>query len=62
VRCRITTGSPAGVRPAKTYRGSKRRVRRIRMRGNGSWEMWMFVVWVAFLLFVVVPWMIRNSH
>jgi hypothetical protein len=50
------------VRPAKTYRGSKRRVRRIRMRGNGSWEMWIFVVWVAFLLFVVVPWMIRNSH
>jgi hypothetical protein len=32
------------------------------MRGNFSWELWLLVAWVAFLLFVVVPWMIRQTH
>jgi len=32
------------------------------MRGNGSWELWILIAWVAFLLFVVVPWMIRHGH
>jgi len=57
-----TTESRAGVRPAKTFRGSMRRLRTIRMHGNGSWELWIFVVWVAFLLFVVVPWIIRHGR
>jgi hypothetical protein len=49
------------VRPAKWYRGSRRRIRRVRLRGNGSLELWLLIVWVMFLLLVVVPWMIRQS-
>jgi hypothetical protein len=48
-------------RPAKTYRGSRQRLRSIRLRGNASAELWLFVGWVAFLLLVVVPWMIRQG-
>jgi hypothetical protein len=32
------------------------------MRGNESWELWILIAWVAFLLLVVVPWMIRHGH
>jgi hypothetical protein len=49
-------------RPGKTFRGSYRRFKKIRLRGNGSVEMWVFVGWVAFLLLVVVPWMIGESR
>jgi hypothetical protein len=34
----------------------------MRLRGNGSLTLWLLVAWVVFLLFVVVPWMIRQSH
>jgi hypothetical protein len=44
------------------YRGSRQRLRRIRLRGNGSLELWLLVLWVAFVLLVVVPWMLRQSH
>jgi len=50
------------VRPGKWYRGSTQRLRRIRLRGNMSLEMWLLIVWVTFLLFVVVPWMIHQSR
>jgi hypothetical protein len=49
------------MRPAKVYRGSRRRVRAIKMRHNGSRELWLFVAWVAFVLFVVLPWMVRHG-
>ena len=49
-----------GSRPAKAYRGSRRRVRRIKWRGNDSWELWVLILWVAFLLLVVVPWMMSQ--
>ena len=52
----------SGARPARTFRGSRRRVRKIRMRGNGAWEMWLLLAWVLFLLFVVVPWMAEHSR
>jgi hypothetical protein len=50
-----------GTRPPKRYAGSRRRLRRIRLRDNSSWELWLLVAWVAFLLFVVMPWMIRQT-
>lgn len=50
------------MRPIKMYRGSRQRLRRIRLRGNGSLELWLLVLWVAFVLLVVVPWMLRQSH
>jgi hypothetical protein len=49
------------VRPAKWYRGSKQRLRRIQLRGNWSLELWLLIAWVTFLLLVVVPWMIRQA-
>jgi hypothetical protein len=53
---------PKRRRAVKTYRGSRRRVRQLRLRGNTSAQLWLFVGWVAFLLLVVVPWMIRQGH
>jgi hypothetical protein len=45
---------------SKRYRGSAYRVKRIRVRGNFSWEMWILLAWVFFLLLVVLPWMARQ--
>jgi hypothetical protein len=50
------------ARPAKAYRGSRRRVRELRLRGNSSAELWLLVGWVAFLLLVVLPWITRQSR
>jgi hypothetical protein len=52
----------ARIRPPKTYRGSRRRIERIKWRGNGSLEIGFFVAWVVFLVLVVLPWMIRHNH
>jgi hypothetical protein len=52
----------SGARPSRTFRGSRRRVRRIKMRGNSAWELWLLLAWVLFLLFVVVPWMAHHSR
>jgi hypothetical protein len=32
------------------------------MAGNSSLGLWVLILWVVFLLTVVVPWMIRQSH
>ena len=32
------------------------------MRGNWSAEMMIFVVWLLFCLFVLVPWMVRHPY
>jgi hypothetical protein len=56
-----SNGAHDRLRPARTYRGSRRRVREIKPRGNGSAELWLFVGWVAFLLLVVLPWMVRRG-
>jgi hypothetical protein len=37
-------------------------LRRIRLRDNWSLELWLLIAWVAFLLFVVVPWMVRQGR
>jgi hypothetical protein len=49
-------------RAGKVYRGSRRRLRQIRLRGNASVGLWLLIAWVLFLLLVVVPWMIRQGH
>jgi hypothetical protein len=51
-----------GNRPSKSYRGSPRRVRRLTFKSNWSMEVWLLIAWVIFLLFVVVPWMLRHQH
>jgi hypothetical protein len=47
-------------RPAKVYRGSNRRVNSIRLRGNMSREVWIFVALLLVLLFIAIPWLIRH--
>jgi hypothetical protein len=51
-----------GARPGRFYRGSRRRLRRIRFRGNWSLEIVFFVIWLLFALFVLVPWIVRHPH
>jgi hypothetical protein len=57
----VPSDTGAGSRPSKRYQGSARRVKQIRMRGSFTWEMWLLVAWVFFLLLVVLPWMVRHS-
>jgi hypothetical protein len=32
------------------------------MRDNNSWELWLLIAWVAFIVFVVIPWMNAQVH
>jgi hypothetical protein len=50
----------SGPRSGKAYRGSRKRVRRLRLRGNWSVELWIFLAVMLFTLFVVVPWIVRH--
>jgi len=52
----------SGTRPPKTYRGSRRRIRQLKMRDHWSLGLWLLVAWVVFLILVVLPWMIRHSE
>jgi hypothetical protein len=54
--------SPAATRPGKVFRGSRRRVRRIRARHNWSIELVIFIVWMVFVLTVVVPWIASHPR
>jgi hypothetical protein len=49
------------VRAPKVYRGSKKRLRSIRLRGSGSLALWVFIVMVLFSLFIVLPWLIVHA-
>ena len=53
---------PRSQRPSFTPRGSRRRLKRIKAKGNHSLELWILVAWVAFLLVIVLPWMLRHSR
>ena len=44
----------------KVYRGSRKRVRRIKWWENSPLEFWIFVVLILFMLFVGVPWLIKH--
>jgi hypothetical protein len=52
---------PRSHRPSFTPRGSRRRLKRIKVRGNSSLELWLLIAWVAFLLVIVLPWLLRHS-
>jgi hypothetical protein len=57
-----TSGAaPGSRRPPLTFRGSRRRLKRIKIRGNSSLELWLLVGWVVFLVLIVLPWMLRHS-
>jgi len=55
-------GPRSSGRPGREYRGSRKRVRRIKVRDNWHWpvELWFVVAVVLFTLFVVVPWLVRH--
>jgi hypothetical protein len=42
-------------------RGSRKRLNRIRLRGNWSIELWVFVAIMAFMLILGMPWLVRHS-
>jgi hypothetical protein len=52
---------PKSHRPSFTPHGSRRHLKRIKARGNGSLELWILIAWVVFLVLVVLPWMLRHS-
>ena len=49
-----------GTRAPRTFRGTYKRIRRIRMSRHEQVLMWLFVAWLVVLLFVVVPYMARH--
>jgi hypothetical protein len=57
-------GGPHTTRPSTlgTFRGSRKRIKRITFRKNLSVEFWIFAGLVLFLLFGLVPWMIGHPH
>jgi len=55
-----TSDVRSGPRPRRRFRGSHRRLKQIRMRGNSSWELWVLLAWIVFLLAIVLPWMVRQ--
>jgi hypothetical protein len=42
-----------GIRPPLVVRGSRRRLRQIRLRGNWSTAMWWLVIWLVGTLWLV---------
>jgi hypothetical protein len=62
MRTRATVDRRLQQGPPKIYRGSRRRVKRIKLKGNQTWELWVLIVWVLFLLLVVVPLLIKHHH
>ena len=50
-------GTPGGDRD---HRGSKKRLKRITLRGNWSVEFWVFVLAILIALFVLAPWLVNH--
>jgi hypothetical protein len=54
---------PRSIRPSsiRAYRGSQKRVNRIKMRYHLSKELWVVVAVVLFWLVLVLPWVVRQA-
>ena len=48
--------------PQLTFRGSRRRVRNLRIREYLGWGFVWFVLWVLFILVVLIPWVGSRPH
>ena len=57
----MARGTPAR-QTTKAYRGSRKRLRRIRARDNWSVELVIFIVFMLFVLIVLVPWIATHPH
>jgi len=44
----------------KVYRGSRKRVQRIRWQEHTPVELWILLVVLLLVLLIVIPWMIRH--
>ena len=53
-------GLDASGGAGRAYRGSRKRLKRIKFFENTSVEFWLFVVLMLFMLLVVVPWLIKH--
>jgi hypothetical protein len=53
---------PYGSGRQLLYRGSKRRLRRIRLRDHLGWGFVLFVLWVLFIVLVLIPWIGSRPH
>jgi uncharacterized iron-regulated membrane protein len=51
-------GRRAGA--GSVYRGSRKRVRRLKWQEHTSVEFWIFVILMLIMLFVGIPWLIRH--
>jgi hypothetical protein len=51
-----------GPGSTRIYRGSRKRVQRLKWYKHSSIHFWLFVAFVLFLLFVGVPWMINHPE
>jgi hypothetical protein len=61
---RASTSGPHAARPGagKVYRGSRKRLKRVKWRENTPIEFWVLVALLLVALFVIIPWMIRHTH
>jgi len=48
------------VHPPRVFRGSRRRLRRIRLRGNASPALFWFIVWAAVVLVILAVRLLRS--
>ena len=49
------------TRPPIVSRGSRQRLRQIRWRDNWSAEMSWLAIWIAIVLCLIIPWLVRNT-
>jgi hypothetical protein len=49
------------TRPPIVFRGSRRRLRQIRFRGNWSAEMSWLAIWIVVVLCLILPWLVRSA-
>jgi uncharacterized iron-regulated membrane protein len=47
-------------RTLAAYRGSRKRLRRIRMRGNANLGVWVLLILALLMLFVGIPWLMHH--
>jgi hypothetical protein len=50
----------ASRRSTLTFRGSRRRLRRIRFRENWTRDMWLLLVFVVLTVLLLFPWLVRH--
>jgi hypothetical protein len=62
MRVRSVTAGGRRRQISKQFRGSRKRLRRIRARDNWSVEFVIFIIFMLFVLLVLVPWMVTHPH